>query len=74
MSKKPKANPKKGNKAGDGEITGAQAQRLKQKLEAKAKLDEATLLKLLKSDKPCEGLYSKACKVQSLYTRCIDTN
>lgn len=44
-------------------ITGAQALQLKAALDAGQTLDDETLLTLLKSDTPCEGLYSKACKV-----------
>ena len=47
-------------------ITGAQALQLKTALDAGQPLDDETLLALLHADKPCEGLYSKACKVRAL--------
>ena len=45
-------------------ITGHQALQLKEALNAGQKLDDGTLLTLLKADLPCEGLYSKTCKVR----------
>ena len=44
-------------------LGGAQALELNQALQAGEQLDNAPLLKLLKSDTACEGLYSKTCKV-----------
>ena len=46
-------------------ITGSEALRLKAALDAGQTLDDETLLKLLHADVPCEGLYSKACKVRT---------
>ncbi|PSC68725.1 ubiquitin carboxyl-terminal hydrolase 26 [Micractinium conductrix] len=48
------------------EVGGEEAQRLKAAIEAGGgsleALQPAQLLRVLKADKPCEGLYSKACK------------
>ena len=57
--------PSKGKpeqEAGGG-ITGAEALQLKQALQSGHTLDDDTILTLLKADVPCEGLFSKACKV-----------
>jgi hypothetical protein len=46
-------------------INGSQALQLKAALDAGQTLDDEVLLKLLQADSPCEGLYSKACKVRT---------
>ena len=56
----------KGKQAEEPIITGTQALQLKDALDAGQTLDDETLLTLLKSNTPCEGLYSKNCKVGSL--------
>ena len=49
---------------GDGEpIGGAEAMRLKAQLKD-GQLDDDKLLELLKANVPCDGLYSKSCKVR----------
>jgi hypothetical protein len=63
MPPKKKAKTKVGSER-DQAISGAEALQLKAKLEAGEQLEDSTLLRLLKADKPCEGLYSKACKVR----------
>jgi hypothetical protein len=45
-------------------LTGAQALELKEAIDGGQKLDETTLLHLLKAHTPCHGLYSKECKVR----------
>ena len=49
-------------------ITGDQALQLKGALDAGQPLDNDTLLTLLHADTPCEGLYSKTCKVRSTFS------
>ncbi len=61
----PKRKPTgKGKPEAEKIITGEEALEFKATLDAGQPLDDATLLKLLHADKPCEGLYSKACKVR----------
>jgi len=45
-------------------VTGQQALQLKEALDSGKSLDNEALLILLHAFKPCEGLYSKACKVR----------
>ena len=62
MAPKKKASGKV--KAGEEAILdGDEANRLRIELNAGHQLDDTSLLKLLRSDTPCHGLYSKSCKV-----------
>ncbi|KAL4524346.1 hypothetical protein Ndes2437B_g05121 [Nannochloris sp. 'desiccata'] len=65
----PKKKSTKGNEAAI--ITGSQALQLKARLDAGGTLDDETLLKLLRADVPCEGLYSKACKSKGQNPNCL---
>jgi hypothetical protein len=63
MAPKKKSNAKASKEAAI--INGSEALQLKAALDAGQTLDDETLLKLLHADAPCEGLYSKACKVRT---------
>lgn len=49
------------------EVTGEEARNLKTMIESGgvAALDYTQVLRVIKADKPCEGLYSKSCKVRA---------
>ncbi len=70
--KKKQAAQAKSNEAAI--INGSQALQLKAALDAGQSLDDETLLKLLHADVPCEGLYSKTCKVRSVIFKTIKSD
>lgn len=55
--------------SGSDEVNGEEAAALKALLESGTGqlggLTDSQVLRVLKANKPCEGLYSKACKVRS---------
>jgi hypothetical protein len=48
--------------AGDGELGFEEARELQAVITSGGRLSDGELLRVLKADKPCEALYSKACK------------
>ena len=50
--------------AGQDDLTGAQAAILRSTLEQTGMLPDEDVLRLLKADRACEGLYNKSCKVR----------
>lgn len=66
-----KAKGGKGGAGASSELTGEEARSLKALVDTTGSLSDADVLRVVKADKPCEGLYSKACKVGSPHRRLL---
>jgi hypothetical protein len=62
--KRARPGKSKGKQAasGDGELGFEEARELQSVIASGGRLSDSELLRVLKADKPCETLYSKACK------------
>jgi hypothetical protein len=62
-----RSRPLKGKgKPDSDELLGEEARSLKALIDTSGALTTVDVLRVLKADKPCEGLYSKSCKVSRL--------